>query len=258
MPFLSQPRALVVFRQRAFALLWTADLMSMVGDWALDVALPFFVYRSTGSTLATGFTFLAEFAPRVAFGSLAGVLVDRFDRLRILTRIYVVQVIVLLPLIILIATPLRLWVLYPVLVFESLLEQFIGPAFQATVPLTVTADELSAANSALGVSNNLARLAGPALGGTLLSVFGVQVVLQVDVVSFVVAALLVRRIRTTSGAMKTPGNPPPFRTSTCSLAATGWTGSRLSCATGASPQFFSSSASPNSAAVFSASSSCRS
>ena len=63
-----------LLRFRDFRLLWSAGLISMIGDWALRAGLPFEVYRLTGSTLATAAYFLAGLIPQVLFGSTAGVL----------------------------------------------------------------------------------------------------------------------------------------------------------------------------------------
>src|SRR6201986_749013 len=71
---------LATLRQRNFALLWFGSLISFVGDWVLLIALPVYIYDLTGSTLATGAMFIAQTLPRLLFGSLAGVFVDRWDR----------------------------------------------------------------------------------------------------------------------------------------------------------------------------------
>jgi hypothetical protein len=70
---------IAVLRQRDFSLLWSGGILSVVGDFFLFVALPFFVYERTGSTLATGAMFAAQTMPRLLFGSVAGVFVDRWD-----------------------------------------------------------------------------------------------------------------------------------------------------------------------------------
>ena len=51
---------LAVLRQRNFSLLWFGGVFSVVGDFFLFIALPFFVYERTGSALATGAMFAAE------------------------------------------------------------------------------------------------------------------------------------------------------------------------------------------------------
>jgi MFS family permease len=71
---------LPVLRQRNFSLLWVGQIISMIGDWILFVALPFYIYSLTGSTLATGIIFIVQTLPRLFFGSVAGVFVDRWNR----------------------------------------------------------------------------------------------------------------------------------------------------------------------------------
>jgi MFS family permease len=56
---------LAVLRQRNFSLLWFGSVLSIIGDYFLFVALPFFVYEQTGSTLATGTMFAAQTLPRL-------------------------------------------------------------------------------------------------------------------------------------------------------------------------------------------------
>ena len=59
-------------RQRDFAFLWSAGMISGIGDAALFVALPIYVYQVTHSSFATSGMFLAELAPALVLGSLAG------------------------------------------------------------------------------------------------------------------------------------------------------------------------------------------
>src|SRR3712207_7326554 len=71
---------MALLRQRNYGLLWFAGATSLLGDYALMVALPFFIYDLTGSALATGGMFMAQTLPRILLGSVAGVFVDRWDR----------------------------------------------------------------------------------------------------------------------------------------------------------------------------------
>ena len=73
---------LSVLRQRDFALLWFAGLVSITGDWMLVVALPITVYELTGSAFATGAILITNKLAALVLGSIAGVFVDRWDRKR--------------------------------------------------------------------------------------------------------------------------------------------------------------------------------
>ena len=65
---------MTTLRNRNFFLLWSGGLISMIGTWMILAALPFYIYRVTGSALATSGLLMAYIAPGVLFGSVAGVL----------------------------------------------------------------------------------------------------------------------------------------------------------------------------------------
>ena len=71
---------LATLRNRNFSLLWTAGLISLIGNWMLIAAIPFHVYDVTGSALATSGWLIAYILPGIFFSSIAGVFVDRWDR----------------------------------------------------------------------------------------------------------------------------------------------------------------------------------
>lgn len=181
---------LAVFRQRNFALLWLGFVISMMGDWILLVALPFYVYQRTGSALATGTIFIVETLPALFFGSLAGVFVDRWNRRRTLIIAEIISAIVLLPLLF-VQSSNGLWLVYVVAFLESLLEQFINSAYGAFVPNLLEEEQLTAGNSANAFGQEMTRLIGPTLGGIVLSVFGLSNVIIVDSFSFLCCSVFV-------------------------------------------------------------------
>ncbi len=186
---------LQVLRQRNFALLWAGGLISMIGDWVLFVGLPYEIYRQTGSTLATGAMVLALLIPRIAFGSVAGVYVDRWDRRRLMIVVNLLMAASLLPLL---AVPVvGLWVVYLVLVTESTLSQLFTPAEVALLPnlLEGGEEQLVPANALSGVNRHLARLIGPLIGGVVVAVGGLTLVAVVDAGSFLLATALIAAIR---------------------------------------------------------------
>src|SRR3954453_21928701 len=179
-----------VLRQRDFGLLWTGGLISVAGDWVLYAALPFFVYERTGSTVATAGMIVAELGPGVVFGSFAGVWVDRLDRRRLLVVTNLLQAAVA-GLLLLVTHGSRLWIVYAVAGAQSLLASFSQPAESALLPSLVGPGELVAANALNTLNNRLARLAGVPVGGLLLGLFGLEPVVLLDAVSFLVAAALI-------------------------------------------------------------------
>jgi MFS family permease len=175
---------------RDFSLLWWAGLFSVIGNWALQIALPVYVYNATGSTLATGLMFAAGTVPRVLLGSVAGVFVDRWDRRRTLVLTNLLLSAGLLPLLL---VPLHelLWLVYVIAFTQAVLSQFSGPAENALLPTLVKEDKLAAANALNALNNNLGRLIGPALGGVLMGGLGVRGVVLFDAATFLLAGILI-------------------------------------------------------------------
>src|SRR5262249_48630139 len=104
---------IALFRQRNFALLWTGGFISQTGGWLLLIGLPIAVYLLTGSALVTSTVFIVDLVPPLLFGPLAGVLVDRWNRRRILIVVNLLQALVLLPLLT-VHGKNDLWIVYAV------------------------------------------------------------------------------------------------------------------------------------------------
>jgi MFS family permease len=197
-----------VLRRRNFALLWLGGLISAAGDWLLSLALPFYVYQHTGSVLATGILFMLHILPGVLFGSLAGVLADRWDRRRTMLVTDVTRAIVLLGLIPLLSTPGLLWLSYPIVAVEASISQVFWPAQGALLPRLVAEDELLAANALNSVSDSVLRLTAPALGGALYALSGLSSVVLLDSGSYLFSALMVALLRVPKPAEAELPAPP--------------------------------------------------
>jgi MFS family permease len=85
-------------RQRSYALLWSSALISGIGNFILIATLPYYVYSISGSTLASGATFISETISMVLFGSVGGILADRWQRKRAVVSSDRLRALVLLPL----------------------------------------------------------------------------------------------------------------------------------------------------------------
>lgn len=184
---------LTTLRQRNFALLWFGGLISMLGDWSLQIALPFYIYQVTGSTLATGAMFITGTVPRILLGSVAGVFVDRWDRKRTMVIANILLCFCIL-LLLAVQSAHHLWIVYLVAALEATIAQFILPAEQSLLPQLVSQDHLVPANALNALNNNLALLIGPALGGALVARFGLYAAVVLDGLSYALAALLIWRI----------------------------------------------------------------
>jgi MFS family permease len=180
---------IAVLRRPGVARLGTAGLLSEVGDWMLFIALPLYVLQLTGSALVTSTVFALEMVPTVLVGPLAGVLIDRCDPWRLMRAVAALQAVCLLPLL-LVQSADELWLVYLVVVVESVLATIIEPARTATAPSLVPPGELLPVNQALGVLSSVARLVGGPLGGLILGLRGIDGVVAADVATFLAAGVL--------------------------------------------------------------------
>jgi predicted MFS family arabinose efflux permease len=191
-------------RNRDFALLWTAGLISVAGDFALLTALPLHAYALTGSAVATGGVFAASLLPRALLGSVAGVFVDRWDRRRTMVAADLLRALLLLPLL-LVGAPGLVWLIYASRAATGTVGLFFDPAENALLPRLVGEDRLVAANALNALNNNLGRLVGPVIGGLAYARWGLGVAVLLDVATFLLSAALVAAIRTPSRPARADG-----------------------------------------------------
>jgi len=189
-----------VLRHRDFALLWWGGLVSVAGDWILMAVLPYVVYVRTGSTVATAGMTVAELLPGILLGSVAGVLVDRWDRRRILVVVNLLQAGTVLGLAVLVMDEGLLGVVYVVAAVQSALSAFSLPAESSLLPTLVPDDELVSANALNALNNRIGRLAGLPLGPVLYATGGLGAVAVADAATFLGAAVLLALMRGRQGA----------------------------------------------------------
>jgi MFS family permease len=184
--------ALQPLRHRAFRRLAVAQAVSQLGDWVGEIALAVLVYERTGSALATAALFLGTgFAPALAAPFLAARIETAPPRTA-LPALHVLQVGLLaglaagahdLP----IAAVMALAGLDAVLAVAA---RVLTRACAGTV-LGDGQDAVRRGNAVLNVGSTAAAAAGPALGGAVVALAGVQTALTVDCASFALAAMCV-------------------------------------------------------------------
>ncbi|MFD1735929.1 MFS transporter [Bacillus salitolerans] len=178
-----------VLFQRNFTLLLLSRQISKLGDGILLIALPFFIYDITGSALAAGTMFIAQMAPNLLFGLIAGVFVDRWDQKKIMIVSDILRALLLFSLVFVNSAEM-LWMIYVVAFIQSSIASFFNPASRVILLKVVDKQNLMEANSIISVSSNIINLIGPSLGGALLGLGSFTVVVFVDTVSFFLSALL--------------------------------------------------------------------
>ncbi|ADP83008.1 major facilitator superfamily MFS_1 [Pseudofrankia inefficax] len=192
---------MTLLRDRRFRLLWSGQLLSNIGDWFLVVAVPVYVFQLTGSTLGTGLALVTQMVPALIWPPLAGVLVDRMDRLTVMIAADVARAWIMLLLVL--AEADRLWLVYVVLLAQASLAQFFLPARQAVIPAVVgRGKELGHANAWFSLSGGIMRIAGAPLGGLVYATAGFHAAVLADSASYAISASTLVGVRALS---RSPG-----------------------------------------------------
>jgi predicted MFS family arabinose efflux permease len=188
-------RGLPLRRDGEFRRYWAARVISLLGSAVTYVALPVLVYQVTGSSLWTALVTVAEGAPYLCVGLLAGAVADRLDRRRLMvaTDLASAALLVTVPAAYAAGVLTAPHVLVAAFAVQTLFVFFDAANFGA-LPALVGRDRIVAAQAALMGTGTVMELVVPALAGAALAVVAAAPLLAVDALSFVGSALLLRAI----------------------------------------------------------------
>jgi MFS family permease len=213
------PRGLRLLRQPGFRRFLVGQTISYVGEGVTELAMPLAAVLILGATAQQmGFLSAASHLPFILVGLLAGVWVDRLRRRPILIAcdLACAGAILSIPLAFALGRLVieHLYVVAFVIGFAHVISTVASQSF---VPSLVGRDDLLEANSQLEVSNSIALMAGPSLGGALIQALTAPFALVVDGLSYLASALLLGSIRVDEPAPL----PPEARPSTVAQVAEG-------------------------------------
>ena len=181
------PSAWAPFGYRAFALLWTATLISNVGTWMHDVGAGWLMTTLNSSPAVVSLVQAATTLPVFLFALYAGTLADRLDKRKMLITVNMM----LLVIIAILAGLVHLDLVTPGLLILFTLAigtgtAFMAPAWQAIVPALVPRDALQPAIALNSMGINISRAIGPALAGLLIASVSLSAPFALNVLSHVV------------------------------------------------------------------------
>lgn len=178
-----------------FAKLWLSQVISLAGDWFNTVVLSALVAKySDGSGFAVSLFLLSRFLPPFLVSPFAGVLVDRFNRQKLMIWSNLLRALIV-PLFLLADTPDKLWIIYLVTIIQFAISTVYEPALSAITPSLVKPDVLIEANTLNNVTWSTMLALGAVLGGVFAFFFGASAALLADAATFGVAAFLTGMIR---------------------------------------------------------------
>ncbi|HEX3556641.1 MAG TPA: MFS transporter [Thermoanaerobaculia bacterium] len=185
-------------RHRNYRLFFSGQSVSLVGTWMTRIATSWLVYRLTRSALLLGLVGFAGQIPSFLLAPFAGVLVDRWNRHRLLIATQILAMLQSAALAVLALTGvINIWHVLGLSLFQGVINAFDMPARQAfVVEMVEDRADLSNAIALNSSMVNAARLLGPSIGGVLIAAVGEGWCFFWDAVSYlaVIASLILMRL----------------------------------------------------------------
>ncbi|NTU21226.1 MFS transporter [Brevibacillus sp. HB1.2] len=173
---------------RRFLIIWSGQLLSAIGSGLTAFALGVFVFQQTQSTTSYSFIILCSFLPSFLLLPFSGVLADRFDRKKMMIIGDIGSIAgILFILLVMLSGHMELWHIYLGVGISSLSAAILNPAFKAAVSDLVSEEMYSQASGLIQLASSAQYLISPLVAGFLLSAFDIQLVLLIDMMTFLLA-----------------------------------------------------------------------
>ncbi|MCW1239300.1 MFS transporter [Bacillus pretiosus] len=169
-------------------------LISRIGDSLYTFALPWIAYQLTGSAVIMSSLFAINVLPIVLFGPLVGVIIDCYDRKKLLliadiTNIILVSLVPILHSLHL----LEIWHLYIITFILAVMSMLFDVTTVTVIP-HIAGASLTKANSLYQMVNQLSSLVGPMIAGVFISFIGGFHILWINVLSFIATLVAVKML----------------------------------------------------------------
>jgi MFS family permease len=188
------PYRALVSENRNYRLLWFGQIVSQLGDWFNSVAIYALLLELTGSATSVALMIIVQFLPMAVIGPVAGVVVDRVNRRRLMIAADVLRGLAIL-LLLIVRRSDQVWLVYAVMGAVVSLTAFFEPARTAVIPNLTTRSQLLTANALSSATWSAMLAIGAGVGGVVTALFGRNVAFLVNAVSFLVSAVIIARTR---------------------------------------------------------------
>ena len=179
---------------RNFRRLWSAQVVSEIGDWFYTLAIYNLLLQLTGRAGSVALALVLQVLPLTLIGPTAGVVNDRLRRKRVMIASDIGRTAIVLCML-LIRSKAMVWLVYPLLTAETLLAAFFEPARNAVIPNIVEREDVVLANTLSSSTWSVNLMVGATLGGVVAALLGRDAVFLLNALSFVVSASLIWGMR---------------------------------------------------------------
>src|SRR6202051_3725579 len=176
-----------------FRRLWSAQVVSQIGDWFYPLAIYNLLLQLTGRASSVALALVLQVLPQTFIGPTAGVVNDRLRRKHVMIASDIGRMVIVLCMLF-IRSKERVWLVYPLLMAETLLVAFFEPARNAVIPNIVEREDVVVANTLASTTWSVNLMLGAALGGIVAALLGRDAVFLLNGLSFLASAPFIWRM----------------------------------------------------------------
>ncbi len=177
-----------------FRRLWLAQIISEMGDWFYTISIYSLLLELTGTARSVGLAVVLQILPQFFAAPTAGVVNDRMSRKRVMIFADLARAVIVLGMLA-VSRAEMVWLVYLLLLLETLMWAFFEPGRSAIVPNITEGEDLVVANALSSMTWSLNLAVGSALGGAVAAFFGREAVFGLNSLSFLLSAALLARMR---------------------------------------------------------------
>ena len=177
-----------------FRRLWLAQIVSEIGDWFYTLAIYSLLLQLTGRASSVALALVLQVLPQTFIGPAAGVINDRVRRKRVMITADLARMVIVFAML-LVRSRSTVWLVYPLLLLETLMAAFFEPARTSVIPNITPREDVLLANTLSSATWSVNLLVGASVGGVVAALLGRDAVFMLNALSFLVSAILIGRMR---------------------------------------------------------------
>ncbi|MDT8719576.1 MFS transporter [Clostridium sp. 19966] len=181
----------VLLKNRNLSFIIIGQFISLIGTYMQSFAFSLYILKVTGSGTAFASLLAISAVPRIILGPALGVLADWFDKKKILVLLdFISGIIVTIMLLLSLVGGMKIAYIYVSVILLSLISALYNPTGSSVIPLIVKKEDLVEANSVNSLVSNTGSIVAPMISGVVYGIWGINMTLLVNAISFFACALL--------------------------------------------------------------------
>ena len=202
-------RTFRALHHRNYRLYFGGQSISLIGTWMQQLAMSWLTYRLTHSTVLLGVVGFSSLIPSFLLAPFAGVLIDRWERYRVMIITQILAMIQAVVLALLVLTGMiTVWHIIILSTLLGIINSVDNPVRHALIiDLVESKEDLSNAIALSASMFNVARLVGPSIAGVLISLVGEGVCFLINALSFIAVIISLLSMKVISKERKMHRTP---------------------------------------------------